>query len=220
MAHFDTSGLQPAADRLTEQGIDVVRLGYADLIGTDRGRDLLVNRFARTAGSGVAFCRSIYGTTPRGGVVDMEGGMSAGLPDLVAIPDVATMLPIPWAPGVAHCIADLYNPDGSPSLESPRMVLRNVIAQFAELGVQPMIGPELEFYILEESKKSASGWQRYGEGTGNVYVSGLKGDPDDVLLTSLRQLGAYGIEVVAANHEFSVIWTRRDGRLPELSAAA
>jgi glutamine synthetase len=203
MAHFDTSGLQPAADRLTEQGIDVVRLGYSDLIGTDRGRDLLVNRFARTAGSGVAFCRSIYGTTPRGGVVDMEGGQSAGLPDLVAIPDVATMLPIPWAPGVAHCIADLYNPDGSPSLESPRMVLRNVIAQFAELGVQPMIGPELEFYILEESKKSPSGWQRYGEGSGNVYVSGLKGDPDDVLLTSLRQLGAYGIEVVAANHEFS-----------------
>jgi hypothetical protein len=33
--------------------VDVVRLGYADLIGTDRGRDLLVNRLARTANSGV-----------------------------------------------------------------------------------------------------------------------------------------------------------------------
>ena len=66
MGHFDTSGLQGAADSLTEQGIDVLRLGYSDLIGTDRGRDILVNRMPRTVSSGVAFCRSIYGTTPRG----------------------------------------------------------------------------------------------------------------------------------------------------------
>ena len=203
MAHFDTSGLQPAADRLAEQGIDVLRLGYADIIGTDRGRDVLVNRMARTVSSGVAFCRSVYGTTPRGGVVDIEGGLSAGLPDILAFPDVDTLLPIPWEPGVAHCIADLYNPDGTPSAESPRAVLKNVVAQFAELDMLPMVGPELEFYILEENKKSPSGWVRYGEGTGNVYVSGLKGDPENVLLSSLRQLGDYGIEVVAANHEFS-----------------
>lgn len=203
MAHFDTSGLQPAADRLTEQGIDVVRLGYADIIGTDRGRDVLVNRMPRTVASGVAFCRSVYGTTPRGGVVDIEGGLSDGLPDILAFPDLDTLLPIPWEPGVAHCIADLFNPDGSPSLESPRHVLRSVVEQFAELGMVPMVGPELEFYVLEKSDASPSGWVRYGEGTGNVYVSGLKGDPENVLLTSLRQLGEYGIDVVAANHEFS-----------------
>jgi glutamine synthetase len=203
MAHFDVTGLQPAADQLTAQGIDVVRLGYADIIGTDRGRDVLVNRFARTVGSGVAFCRSVYGTTPRGGVVDIEGGLSDGLPDVLAFPDLSTLLPIPWEPGVAHCIADMFNPDGSLSAESPRNVLKSVVSQFSELNMAPIVGPELEFYILEESKKSASGWKRYGEGTGNVYVSGLKGDPENVLLATLRQLGEYGIEVVAANHEFS-----------------
>jgi glutamine synthetase len=203
MAHFDVSGLQPAADELNRQGIDVVRLGYCDLIGTDRGRDLLVNRFARTAGGGVAFCRSVYGTSPRGDVIDMAGGMSDGLPDLLAFPDVSTMQPVPWAPGVAHCIADLFNPDGSPSQESPRQVLRSVCERFAELGMRPIVGPELEFYLLEESSTSKSGWQRYGEGAGNVYVSGLKGDPENVLLTALRQLGDYGIDAVAANHEFS-----------------
>lgn len=202
MAHFDTSGLQPAADQLAADGIDVVRLGYADLIGTDRGRDLLVSRFARTAGSGVAFCRSVYGTTPRGGVVDMEGGMSDGLPDLVAFPDLTTLQSIPWEPGVAHCIADLFNPDGTPSQESPRMVLKNVVAKFAELGMKPFVGPELEFYILEEDPHSQSGWKRYGEGSGNVYVSGYKGDPDNLLLRYIRELGGYGLEVVAGNHEF------------------
>ncbi|GAB7003081.1 type I glutamate--ammonia ligase [Nocardioides sp. AN3] len=203
MAHFDTSGLEPAQQRLEADDIDVVRLGYADLIGVDRGRDVLVNRLARTVGGGVAFCRSVFGTTPRGGVVDFDGGLSAGLPDVVAFPDLSTLLPVPWEPGVAHCIADVFNPDGTPSQESPRYVLRQLCEQFAELGLTPIVGPELEFYILEESSESPSGWRRYGEGTGNVYTSGRKGDPENVLLESLRLLGDYGIEVIAANHEFS-----------------
>ena len=113
MAHFDTSGLEPAAAALVEQGIDVVRVGYSDLIGTDRGRDVLVNRFARTVGGGVAFCRSVYATTPMGDVVPIEGGLEAGLPDVIAFPDLSTVQPVPWEKGVAHCIADVFNPDGT-----------------------------------------------------------------------------------------------------------
>lgn len=202
MSHFDTSGLQGAQDALDADGIDVVRLGYSDLIGVDRGRDVLVSRFSRSVGGGVAFCRSVYGTTPLGGVVDFEGGISAGLPDIVAFPDVSTLQSVPWEPGVAHCIADVYNPDGSPSQESPRYVLRQIVEQFAGLGLTPIVGPELEFYVLEQDPTSPAGWKRYGESTGNVYTTGRKGDPENVLLESLRLLGGYGLEVVAANHEF------------------
>ena len=49
---------------------------------------------------------------------------------------------------------------------------------------------------------SPSGWRRYGEATGNVYVAGRRGIPRTCLLRSLRHLGNYGLEVVAANHEF------------------
>ncbi|HET9301498.1 MAG TPA: glutamine synthetase, partial [Propionibacteriaceae bacterium] len=203
MAHFDISGLEDAAAELVTQNIDVVRVGYSDLIGTERGRDVLVNRFARTVEDGVAFCRSVYGTTPMGDVVDIEGGLEAGLPDVLAFPDLSTIQRVPWEPGVAHVIADVYNPDGSPSEESPRMVLKRVIQQFAELGMRPTVGPELEFYVLERTDKNPTGWQRYGEATGNVYVAGLKGDPENLLLRTLRHLSAYGLEVVAANHEFS-----------------
>jgi glutamine synthetase len=203
MAHFDTTGLEDFAAELVTQGIDVVRVGYADLIGTERGRDILVNRFARTVGDGVAFCRSVYGTTPMGDVVDIEGGLEAGLPDVLAFPDVSTVQLVPWEKGVSHVIANVYNPDGSPSQESPRTVLKRVIEQFADLGMRPTVGPELEFYVLERTDKNPTGWQRYGEATGNVYVAGLKGDPENVLLRTLRHLSNFGLEVVAANHEFS-----------------
>lgn len=199
----DRSRLEQAQRELMDRGIDVVRLGYADLIGTERSRDLLVNRFARTTGSGVAFCRSVYGTTPMGDVVDIEGGLGDGLPDILAVPDLATMQEVPWESGVAHCIADLHNADGSPSEQSPRTVLRRAVERFSQLGITPLAGPELEFYILEACEDSPSGWRRYGESSGNVYVSGLRGDPENVLLSALRSLGNYGLEVVAANHEFS-----------------
>ena len=203
MVHFDTSGLEEAAAELVTQNIDVVRVGYADLMGSERGRDVLVNRFSRTVGDGVAFCRSVYGTTPMGDVVDIEGGLAAGLPDVLAFPDISTLQPVPWEDGVAHVLADVYNPDGSPSEESPRAVLKRAIGKFAELGMRPIAGPELEFFVMERTNEDHTGWRRYGEGTGNVYVAGLKGDPENILVRYLRHLAGYGLEVVAANHEFS-----------------
>ncbi|MBU2667332.1 glutamine synthetase family protein [Actinoplanes bogorensis] len=203
MPTIDASAMEAVQADLTAREIDVVRLGYSDLIGAERGRDLLVRRFARTVGHGVAFCRSVYGTSPMGDVVDIEGGLSAGLPDVIAVPDLSTVQEVPWEPGVAHVIADVFNPDGSPSQESPRNVLRRVIDRFAALDMQPMIGPELEFYVLEPSTDTPNGWRRYGEGTGNVYTAGYKGDPENTLLASLRRLDAYGLDVVAANHEFA-----------------
>lgn len=203
MEHLDPEELARTAEGLVEQGIDVVRLGYSDIIGTDRGRDLLVSGFERTAGGGVAFCRSVYATTPMGDVVDIEGGIEAGLPDIIARPVLDSIKALPWEPGVAHCIGDLFNADGTPSQESPRNVLKGVATQFAQLGVTPMIGPELEFYVLERDEKSETGWGPYGSAPGNVYVSGLRGDPDNSLLDSLRSLEKYDLDVVAANHEFS-----------------
>lgn len=203
MGHFDTSGLQTVTAALAERGIDVIRLGYPDLIGTERGRDILVNSFPRTVADGVAFCRSIYGASPMGDVVDIErGGLSDGLPDVVAFPDLATLVDVPWEPGVAHCVADVFDPDGTPAQESPRTVLRRVVERFAELGMRPTVGPEVEFYVLERDPSAPAGWRRYGDAAGNVYVAGRKGDPENLLLRSLRSLAAYGLDVVAANHEF------------------
>jgi glutamine synthetase len=202
VAAHRVEGLEDAEAALVKDGYDVVRVGYSDLIGSERGRDVLVNGFARTVENGLAFCRSVYGTTPMGDVVPIEGGLDAGLPDVVAFPDLSTIKPVPWEPGVAHCIADIYNPDGTLSQESPRNVLKRVVERFAALDMTAIVGPELEFFVLERDGQSHTGWTRYGEAPGNIYVAGLKGDPDNMLLRSVRQLHKYGLDAVAANHEF------------------
>jgi glutamine synthetase len=203
MGHFDEASLDAAATRLAAEELDVVRLSYPDLIGIDRSRDILVSSLTRAAQDGVAFCRAIFATSAMGDVIPIDGGLADGLPDVVAFPDLATVRALPWSPGVAHVLADIYDPDGTPSAISPRVVLRSMIERFAELGQRPVVAPELEFFLLEHDPGSPTGWRRYAEATGNAYVSGRKGDPDDFLLRTLRQLDAFGLSVFAANHEFS-----------------
>lgn len=186
---------------LRERGIDVVRVSYPDLIGTDRGRDVLVEELERTMRHGMAFCRAVYHTSPQGDVVPITGGIDAGLPDMKVVPDLTTIAPMPWEPGAVWCIGDAFDATGEPSGESPRDLVRRVSARLGELGLRGVIGPELEFFIVEPDGRG--GWCRYADDPGNVYVVGRKGDPQGMLLTMLRSLRDVGLRVTAANHEFA-----------------
>ena len=196
-----TPDISDVVKQLRERGVDVVRLSYSDLIGVDRGRDVLIDELANAVGHGVAFCRAIFHTSPRGDVVPVQGGLESGLPDLSATPDLSTLVDMPWEPGVAWCLADTTVNGGEPAMESPRWVAQQVVAKLAELDLAAVIGPELEFYLCEED--GAGNWVRYANETGNAYVVGRKGDPRGILLTMLRYLRDASLQVTAANHEFS-----------------
>jgi glutamine synthetase len=200
MEKVDVSG---TVEDLRARGIDVIRVSYSDMIGTDRGRDVLIDELATAMGHGLAFCRAIYHTSPRGDVVPVQGGLESGLPDIKARPDLATLTDLPWEPGAAWVLADCFADDGEPAGEGPRHVARQVSAKLAELGLQAVIGPELEFFICEPDDSCDRGWKRYADEPGNVYVVGRKGDPRGILLTMLRYLRDAKLQVTAANHEFS-----------------
>jgi glutamine synthetase len=188
-------------EQLRSSGVDVVRVSYPDLIGVDRGRDVLLDQLPAAAGHGLAFCRAVYHTSPMGDVVPVQGGLEAGLPDIVVRPDLATLTPLPWEPHAAWCLGDASTPDGAAAPESPRGVARRVAEQVSGLGLTLVCGPELEFFVCERGDDGT--WRRYAGGLGNVYVVGRKGDPQGLLLHMLRQLRDAGLDVTAANHEFS-----------------
>ena len=110
-----------------------------------------------------------------------------------------TIRAIPWAPGVAYGIADIDNPDGTPNQISPRGVLRHVIAKYKELGLIPIIGPELEFYMAHRPDGT---WQRILNKTGRVYQTGSIVDPDGNFLHLMRMADRLNIGAFAGNHEF------------------
>jgi glutamine synthetase len=188
-------------ERLRQQGVDVIRVSYPDLIGVDRGRDVLLDELATATSHGLAFCRAVYHTSPMGDVVPVQGGLEAGLPDITVRPDLATLTPLPWEPNAAWCLGDATTPDGKAAPESPRAVARHVAGQVSGLGYTLVCGPELEFYLCERRENGS--WHRYANEPGNVYVVGRKGDPEGLLVHMLRQLRDAGLRVTAANHEFS-----------------
>jgi glutamine synthetase len=199
--HIPATDISAVCERLRSEGVDVVRVSYPDLIGVDRGRDVLLDELPSAVEHGLAFCRAVYHTSPMGDVVPVRGGLDAGLPDIIVRPDLSTITALPWEPGVAWCLGEASTPDGDDAPESPRAVTRRVADQLGGLGYSLICGPELEFFVCEQD--AAGRRQPYAGDAGNVYVVGRKGDPRGLLLHLLRQLRDAGLRVTAANHEFS-----------------
>ena len=179
----------------------MIRVSYPDLIGVDRGRDVLLDMLPSAMEHGLAFCRAVYHTSPMGDVVPVDGGLEAGLPDIHVVPDLSSLTALPWEPHAAWCIGEAFTPDGAAAPEAPRTVVRRVAERLSALGYELACGPELEFYLCQRAPDG--GWRRYADDPGNVYVVGRKGDPQGLLLHMLRQLRDAGLQVTAANHEFS-----------------
>ena len=188
-------------ERLRSEGVDVIRVSYPDLIGVDRGRDVLLDVLPAAMEHGLAFCRAVYHTSPMGDVVPVPGGLEAGLPDIAVFPDLSSLTALPWEPHAAWCLGEAFAPGGEPAPEAPRTVARRVAERISALGYELACGPELEFYLCEQTPDGR--WRRYADDPGNVYVVGRKGDPQGLLLSMLRQLRDAGLAVTAANHEFS-----------------
>ena len=186
---------------LEAKGIDVLRVIYADVLGIARSKDILVSQLEKAASHGPAFCQGVWVTTTQGGVLDAENIAGDGLQDMISKIDPATVHPMPWEPGVAYVVADALNPDCTDNMFAPRTVLRKVIAEYTKLGLVPVVGPELEFYIVD--RVEGGGFKRSLDRTGRVYTTGSMVDPLGTFLHLLRMLDQLDIGVFAGNHEFS-----------------
>ena len=196
-----STNLTAPREKLQEQGIDVLRIIYADVLGITRSKDILVSQLEKIAGHGPAFCQGIWVTTTQGDVLDAEGIAGDGLQDFITQLDPDTIHELPWEPGVAYAVGDALNPDMSPNLFSPRTVLRKVIAQYEKLGLVPVVGPELEFYIAD--RVEGGGFKRSLVRAGRAYTTGSLVDPKGTFLHLMRMLDQLNIGAFAGNHEFS-----------------
>lgn len=196
-----STNLTALREKLQEQGIDVLRIIYADVLGITRSKDILVSQLEKIAGHGPAFCQGIWVTTTQGDVLDAEGIAGDGLQDFITQLDPGTIHELPWEPGVAYAVGDALNPDMSPNLFSPRTVLRKVIAEYEKLGLVPVVGPELEFYIAD--RVEGGGFKRSLVRAGRAYTTGSLVDPKGTFLHLMRMLDQLNIGAFAGNHEFS-----------------
>jgi len=182
-----------------EPPVTSVRVLYPDLHGIARGKDVPAREFDKVVGHGLCFCAAVMGTdlnhTP------VVGG-EAGYPDLLARPDLSTLVTLPWEPGVAQCLADLEPADGSTTIADPRGALRHAVETVRELGFDPIVGPELEFFLVVRDPAVPHGVRRHVDNLSMVYTVGPQADPDGLVRRMTEQIAELDLGVFAANHEF------------------
>ena len=138
--------------------IDTVVCAFTDMQGRLVGKREHAPFFlSESADHGLEGCNYLLG-------LDMEmdpqpgyamASWERGYGDFHLLPDFDTLRRIPWLEGTALVLCDVAWEDGSPVVASPRQVLRAQVERARALGLEPMFGSELEFYLLKESYAAA-----------------------------------------------------------------
>ena len=186
---------------LITQGVNTVRLSYPDLHGIARGKEFPA-ALLRAAGGGRR--GALRGDHDRRPAPQRGRRLEHGFQDIVARPDPDTLVRIPWDPTVAWCLADLERMDGTPYGVDSRGALRRAVAAFEalDLGLTPVMGPELEFYLAVPDETAPNGYRSYVDNDSHVYTVGNVADPHGVLREMLHACADLGLGAFAANHEF------------------
>jgi glutamine synthetase len=74
-------------------------------------------------------------------------GQGPNDPDLIAMPDIRSLTPLPWKPGVARFACDV-TVEGEEWPYCPRTILRHQLDRAAALGFEFRIGAELEYFLV------------------------------------------------------------------------
>ena len=149
---------------------------------------------------GVAFCAAVMGTDLRH--TPVVGG-EEGYVDFAIKPDLDTLRPVPWQPEVAWCLGEAWTLDGADHFPScPRALLQRVVDAYAARGLEPIVAPELEFFLAERDPSAPNGLRRYVDELSRVYTVGAVSDPREIVLRMLLWCDELGLQAFAANHEF------------------
>lgn len=188
---------------LRDQGIETIRVLWPDLHGIARGKDVSIEQFPHLCSGGLSFCQALLATDLSPAALDGSDAVTLGYPDARLDPDLSTIRSVPFEPGVAVVIANIADTHDQPLASSSRDTLQRVVSDLNELGMHPILAPELEFYLFRHNDSAPHGMEPYVARDTAGYLVGRALDPLGALSTLLAQSRAMDLGVFAGNHEFS-----------------
>ena len=136
---------------LNERRITEVECLVPDMTGNARGKIIPAAKFSHDYGTRLP--EGIFATTVTGDYPDNYYELvSPADSDMFLRPDPDTVRMVPWASDpTAQIIHDCYTREGRPHELAPRNVLRRVLALYEDLGMRPVVAPELEFFLVQKN---------------------------------------------------------------------
>ena len=138
--------------------IDTVLVAFPDMQGRLIGKRFLAQFFLEGALEETHGCNYLLADD-----IDMEpvpgyeaANWGKGYGDFVMKPDLSTLMQCTWLEGTALVIADLLDHhDHAPIPHAPRNVLKKQLARLEAMGLSANMASELEFYLFDDSFRTA-----------------------------------------------------------------
>ena len=135
--------------------VDTVIVGFTDMQGRLMGKRLdaeffLSEQAAGHPGEGCNYLLALemeMDPVPGYAIASWERGYG----DFGLRPDLTTLRRIPWHEATVMVQCDVEWHDGKPVAPSPRQVLKAQVEKAHALGLEPMFGSELEFFLFRET---------------------------------------------------------------------
>ena len=139
---------------LNDKRVTEVECLVPDLTGVARGKILPRGKFTEDRGMRLpdaVLAMTVTGEYP-GDSEDYNDIISEIDSDMILVPDPDTVRLVPWATdATAQVIHDCYDKDGNLIDFAPRTVLKKILTLYANKGWQPIVAPELEFYLVAKN---------------------------------------------------------------------
>ena len=136
-----------ARDYLEGRRLDEVECIISDLPGIARGKAVPASKFARQEYFHLP--DSIFYQTITGDWGEAAGDDGFIEKDMILRPDMTTATAAPWTGDwTLQVIHDAYDRDGNVVPYSPRNVLKRVVELYHAKGWEPVVAPEMEFFLV------------------------------------------------------------------------
>ena len=189
--------------------IDTVLVAFPDMQGRLIGKRFQAEFFLEGAIEETHGCDYLLADD-----IDMEpvpgyqaANWAKGYGDFVMKPDPATLMKCTWLDGTALVLADLVDHHHhEPVPHSPRAILKGQLKRLEAMGLTANFASELEFYLFEETFRSAFEKKYSGLTTAGYYIEDyhiFQTTKDEGVMRQLRkQLTASGIPVENSKGEW------------------
>ncbi len=195
--------------RVADDGIEFVSLQFTDILGIVKSVTAPVSELEVILDRGQWFDGS-----------SVLGFARIAESDMYLVPDLDTYSVIPWkrtGRPTARLICDVYTPAGQPFTGDPRYVLRQAMAEAAEMGFVYNTGAEPEFFLFRPDGDDRLVPRPHDQGS---YFDLSTDRGVGVRNEMAMALAAFGIQVEASHHEVATGQHEIDFRYTDAVQAA
>lgn len=149
---FGVGNWREASEWLALRGIEDIECITPDQAGVARGKMMPSKKF--TSNTSLALPSAVFMATITGDYPEDGNGFQypENDGDLRLEPDLATLSVVPWEDDpTAQVICDIVYQNGSRVEFTPRNVLRSIVEAYTNLGLKPVVAPEIEFYLVQNN---------------------------------------------------------------------